>query len=353
MAGGIPVIVADQPTDLRGARSLTHRPSDATGEGVGWLESSLDTPFSAKRIQRIATPLVLRSYGRSPVPSYGGLVCRLCGVPLDACEGSSVNALSTTKTARPTRDVDEFADVMEMFTGLHAHIPESREVERQRELIFNRCLALADRIARHYGGRGEDIEDLTQVARLGLVKAVNRFDPAKGSHFVAFAIPTMMGEVRRHFRDHGWSMHVPRRLKDRHGDITRATMELTQTLGRAPTAGQLAEVLGLSREDIVDSMLAAEAYRVHSIDAPISSGDSAPRMVSDTVGAIDHGFDRICDLETIRPLLAALPEREKTVLYLRFFDSLTQSQIAEQIGVSQMHVSRILERTLRQLREQL
>lgn len=264
-----------------------------------------------------------------------------------------MNVLSTTKTARPTRDVDEFADVMEMFTGLHAEIPESREVERQRELIFNRCLALADRIARHYGGRGEDIEDLTQVARLGLVKAVNRFDPAKGSHFVAFAIPTMMGEVRRHFRDHGWSMHVPRRLKDRHGDITRATMDLTQTLGRAPTAGQLAEVLGLSREDIVDSMLAAEAYRVHSIDAPVSSGDSAPRMVSDTVGAIDHGFDRICDLETIRPLLAALPEREKTVLYLRFFDSLTQSQIAEQIGVSQMHVSRILERTLRQLREQL
>ena len=264
-----------------------------------------------------------------------------------------MNAFSTTSSARPTRDVDEFADVMDMFTGLQTQIPESREVQRQRELIFERCLALADRVARHYGGRGEDIEDLTQVARLGLVKAVNRFDPSKGSHFVAFAIPTMMGEVRRHFRDHGWSMHVPRRLKDRHGDITRATIDLTQTLGRAPTAGQLAEVLGLSREDIVDSMLAADAYRIRSIDAPVSSADSAPRMVSDTMGAVDEGFDRICDLETIRPLLAALPEREKTVLYLRFFDSLTQSQIAEQIGVSQMHVSRILERTLRRLREQL
>ncbi|MCV7015300.1 SigB/SigF/SigG family RNA polymerase sigma factor [Mycolicibacterium madagascariense] len=264
-----------------------------------------------------------------------------------------MNALSTTTTTRPGYVNDEFADVMDMFAGLHCDIPESREVQRQRELIFDRCLALADRIARHYGGRGEDIEDLTQVARLGLVKAVNRFDPAKGSHFVAFAIPTMMGEVRRHFRDHGWSMHVPRRLKDRHGDIARATVDLTQTLGRAPSAGQLAEVLGLSREDIVDSMLAAEAYRVHSIDAPLSGGDSAPRMVSDTMGSVDAGFDRICDLETVRPLLAALPEREKTVLYLRFFDSLTQSQIAEQIGVSQMHVSRILERTLRQLREQL
>ncbi|MBJ7339407.1 SigB/SigF/SigG family RNA polymerase sigma factor [Mycolicibacterium sp.] len=254
---------------------------------------------------------------------------------------------------RPSHDVDEYADVMEMFHALHGTVDESAEVARQREAIFNRCLALADRIARHYGGRGEDIEDLTQVARLGLVKAVNRFDPAKGSHFVAFAVPTMMGEVRRHFRDHGWSMHVPRRLKDRHGNITRATTELTQLLGRAPTAGQLATHLDMSREDIVDSMLAAEAYRVHSIDAPVSSGDSAPRMVSDTVGSIDFEFDRITDQETVRPLLAALPERERTVLYLRFFESMTQSQIAEQIGVSQMHVSRILEKTLRELRGQL
>ncbi|MDT5076875.1 MAG: polymerase sigma-B factor [Mycobacterium sp.] len=254
---------------------------------------------------------------------------------------------------RPTADVDEYADVMAMFNALHGTLHEADDMLRRREAIFNRCLPLADRIARHYGGRGEDIEDLTQVARLGLVKAVNRFDPSKGSHFVAFAVPTMMGEVRRHFRDHGWSMHVPRRLKDRHGHITKATTELTQTLGRAPTAGQLADALDMSREDIVDSMLAAEAYRVHSIDAPVSSGDSAPRMVSDTVGDVDFGFDRITDQETVRPLLGALPERERTVLYLRFFESMTQSQIAEHIGVSQMHVSRILEKTLRELRDQL
>jgi RNA polymerase sigma-B factor len=254
---------------------------------------------------------------------------------------------------RSTADVDEYADVMAMFNALYGTLHDADDMLRRREAIFNRCLPLADRIARHYGGRGEDIEDLTQVARLGLVKAVNRFDPGKGSHFVAFAVPTMMGEVRRHFRDHGWSMHVPRRLKDRHGHITRATTELTQTLGRAPTAGQLADALDMSREDIVDSMLAAEAYRVHSIDAPVSSGDSAPRMVSDTVGEVDYGFDRITDQETVRPLLAALPERERTVLYLRFFESMTQSQIAEHIGVSQMHVSRILEKTLRELRDQL
>ena len=254
---------------------------------------------------------------------------------------------------RSTADVDEYADVMAMFNTLYGTLHDADDMLRRREAIFNRCLPLADRIARHYGGRGEDIEDLTQVARLGLVKAVNRFDPSKGSHFVAFAVPTMMGEVRRHFRDHGWSMHVPRRLKDRHGHITRATTELTQSLGRAPTAGQLADALDMTREDIVDSMLAAEAYRVHSIDAPVSSGDSAPRMVSDTVGEVDFGFDRITDQESVRPLLAALPERERTVLYLRFFESMTQSQIAEHIGVSQMHVSRILEKTLRELRDQL
>jgi len=254
---------------------------------------------------------------------------------------------------RYSREIEQYDDVAEMFGALQSAAPGSAQANRQREMIFARCLSLADRIARHYGGRGEDIEDLTQVARLGLANAVNRFDPAKGSHFVAFAVPTMMGEVRRHFRDNGWSMHVPRRLKDRHGYVTSATMELTQSLGRAPTAGQLAAHLELSRQDVVESLLAAQCYHVYSIDAPISSGDVAPRMVCDTVGGVDCEFDRINDLETVKPLLAALSERQRTVLYLRFFGSMTQSQIAEKIGVSQIQVSRILEQTLRKIREQL
>lgn len=251
------------------------------------------------------------------------------------------------------RNRDDYADVPAMFIALQDLRGHSAQAARQRELIISRCLGMADRIARRYGGRGEDIEDLVQVARLGLVKAVDRFDPARGSNFAAFAVPTMMGEVRRHFRDTGWSMHVPRRLKDRHQHITRATTELMKSLGRAPTAGQLAEHLDISREDVVDSLLAADAYRVHSIDTPVSSGDEAPRLVSDTVGDVDPAFDLITDRETVGPLLAALPERQRTVLYLRFFDSMTQSQIAERIGVSQMQVSRILEKTLRELRDQL
>ncbi len=253
----------------------------------------------------------------------------------------------------PTPAADEYADVTEMFKVLRRLPADSPEYDLRRSHIVDRCLGLADRIARHYDRRGEDIEDLTQIARLGLMNAVNRFDPDKGSSFIAFAVPTIMGEVRRHFRDHGWAMHVPRRIKDRHVQLSRATVDLTQRLGRAPTPGELAELLEVDRETIVESLIAAESYRTQSIDAPIGSDGGTPRMVSDTIGAIDVEFDRITDQETVRPLLAALPERERTVLYLRFFASMTQSQIAERIGVSQMHVSRILERTLRELRDKV
>ena len=259
----------------------------------------------------------------------------------------------TSDIEKDSKKVDEYADVTAMFTALLSEAPESVQAARLRELIVQRCLGLADHVARRYRGRGEDVEDLTQVARLGLVKAVDRFDLDKGFDFVAYAVPTMMGEVRRHFRDHGWATHVPRRVKDRHAALTRATTELTHTLGRAPTASQLAEHLDVSRDEVIDGMLANEAYQVHSIDAPVSSGVAAPWMVTDTVGEDDPAFDRITDQQTLRPLLVALPERERTILYLRFFESMTQTQIAERLGISQMHVSRILDRTLRELRDQL
>jgi RNA polymerase sigma-B factor len=253
----------------------------------------------------------------------------------------------------PPRHTDEYDDVVDMFVALKSLPDGSREFARQRERIVTRCLPLADHVARHYDRRGENLEDLTQVARIGLMNAVNRFDPEKSSSFLGFAIPTMMGEVRRHFRDHGWSMHVPRRIRDRHGQITKATAHLTHDLGRAPNASELSDLLGLDREEVVESLIASASYNVHSIDAPISGGDGNPRMLADTIGDVDLEFDHITDRESVRPLLAALPERERTVLYLRFFASMTQSQIAERVGVSQMHVSRILERTLSKLRDEL
>jgi len=251
------------------------------------------------------------------------------------------------------KHTDEYHDVVDMFVILKSLPPDSREFTRQRERIVTRCLQLADHVARHYDRRGENLEDLTQVARIGLMNAVNRFDPEKSSSFLGFAVPTMMGEVRRHFRDHGWSMHVPRRIRDRHGQITKATAQLMHDLGRAPTATELSELLDLDREEVVESLVAAASYNVHSIDAPIAGGDGGLRMLADTIGDVDAEFDHITDREAVRPLLAALPERERTILYLRFFASMTQSQIAERVGVSQMHVSRILERTLCQLRDQL
>jgi RNA polymerase sigma-B factor len=281
---------------------------------------------------------------------------------VDTAETSiAVTHIHTLEDQRPTRAAaerpsgnDEYGDVIGMFEVLGGLDEDSPAYRRQRDAIVTRCLPLAEHIARHYDRRGEDLEDLTQIARLGLVNAVKRFDPEKGAGFLSFAVPTMMGEVRRHFRDHGWAMHVPRRLKDRHVQLTRAMSDMTQSLGRAPTPSELAEYLEIDRQDVVESLVASAAYRTHSIDAPVGGGDDGDaRMLQDTVGGPDPAFARITDQESVRPLIAALPERERTILYLRFFDSMTQSQIAERIGVSQMHVSRILERTLKELRSKL
>lgn len=240
-----------------------------------------------------------------------------------------------------------------LLSTLQTLKPDSPEFVRTRELVVLGYLPLADRVARRFRGRGQDIEDLVQVARMGLMHAVNRFDPEKGGNFIVFAIPTMMGELRRHFRDFGWTMHVPRRLRDRHVHIGQMTTELTQDLGRAPTVGELAEALHVDRADIIESVIAASAYEPQSLDAEVigPSGDTQARH--DLLGEVDSGFQRIVDRETVRPVLAALPDRERTVLYLRFFHAQTQAQIATQLGVSQMHVSRILERTLREVRAQL
>jgi RNA polymerase sigma-B factor len=249
---------------------------------------------------------------------------------------------------------DEYDDVVAMLAVLRGLPPESHEYRRQRERIVTRCLPLADHVASHFARRGEGIEDLRQVARLGLLGAIKRFDPDKGMTFTGFAVPTMMGEVRRYFRDHTWSMRVPRRLRELHVQINRATTDLIQRLGRAPSAGELAEVLGVPHEEIVECLIVGENYRLDSLDAPRGNDDSgAPRSVADGIGDLDPGIEHITERETLRALLAKLPDRERDVLGMRFFESMTQSQIAERIGVSQMQVSRILAGTLRSLRDEL
>jgi RNA polymerase sigma-B factor len=240
-----------------------------------------------------------------------------------------------------------------MFRDLAKLDSDSSDFRVQRDKIVKRCLPLADHIARRFDGRGEPREDLAQVARVGLVNAVARFDVDAGSDFVSFAVPTIMGEVRRHFRDNSWSVKVPRRLKELHLRLGAATAELSQRLGRAPTASELAEELEMSRVEVAEGLVAGSSYNTLSIDSGSSTGDDEVRSIADTLGDVDTGMQRIENREALRPLLNALPERERTVLVLRFFESMTQTQIAERVGISQMHVSRLLTKSLARLRDEL
>lgn len=260
--------------------------------------------------------------------------------------------LTPEKRDTDAQSRDDYADVPEMFLTLRAADGESADFAAQRDAIVNRCLPLADHIAYRYANRGQDLDDLIQVARLGLLKAVDRFDPRFGSSFTAFAVPTIMGEVRRHFRDRTWAMSVPRRMKELHTETAHAIPALAQVLGRAPTVTELARWLDTSREDVLDGLIADDARTVRSLDQPVGHHDGA-RTPADTVGAEDDRLQAVTDREALRPLLAELPEREKTILAMRFFESQTQSQIAERLGISQMHVSRLLHATLVKLRHQL
>ncbi|SON60465.1 RNA polymerase sigma factor SigF [Mycobacterium simulans] len=252
-------------------------------------------------------------------------------------------------TSRP----NEYADVPDMFREMATFPADSPEVQRHRDKIVQRCLPLADHIARRFEGRGEPRDDLIQVARVGLVNAVVRYDVEAGSDFVSFAVPTIMGEVRRHFRDNSWSVKVPRRLKELHLRLGAATADLSQRLGRAPTATELAMELGMDRGEVVEGLVAGSSYNTLSIDSGGGSDDDDARAIADTLGDVDAGLERIENREALRPLLEALPERERTVLILRFFEAMTQTQIAERVGISQMHVSRLLAKSLARLRDQL
>ncbi|MBB2990285.1 RNA polymerase sigma-B factor [Mycolicibacterium iranicum] len=255
----------------------------------------------------------------------------------------------------PTRKRDDYDDVVDMFHALASLDAGSAAYQYQRDAIITRCLPLADHIARRFRGRGEGHEDLVQVARVGLLNAVNRFDVNSANDFLAFAVPTMMGEVRRYFRDHGWSLKVPRRLKELNVRLNTARAELTQQLNRAPTPSELAVHLGMDREEIVEGLVAANAYSTRSTEQAtlLGGGEGEGLTLQETLGSPDDNIQKVIDVQTVQPLLAALPERDRLVLRLRFFEDKTQTQIAEEIGVSQMHVSRLLTRALATLRERV
>jgi RNA polymerase sigma-B factor len=212
-------------------------------------------------------------------------------------------------------------------------------------------LPLAEHCARRFSQRGEPVEDLIQVGTIGLIKAVDRFDLDREVEFSTYATPTIIGEIKRHFRDKGWTIRVPRRLQELRMSTATATGELSQSLGRSPTPREIAERLDVTVEDVLEGIESANAYATVSLDAGEGSDDSLPWL--DTLGAEDEALENVEIRESLRPLIESLPQREQKILVLRFFRHQTQSQIAEQLGISQMHVSRLLTRTLEELRNRI
>ena len=213
--------------------------------------------------------------------------------------------------------------------------------------------ALVEHLARRFRNRGEPYDDLVQVATIGLIKSVDRFDLERGVEFSTYATPTIVGEIKRHFRDKGWAVRVPRRLQELRLSLASATSELSQKNGRAPTVHELAGHLNISDEEVLEGLESANAYSTLSLDAGDSGSGDEPMPVSETLGVEDEGLEGVEYRESLKPMLEQLPPREKKILMLRFFKNMTQSEIAAEIGISQMHVSRLLARTLAQLREGL
>jgi RNA polymerase sigma-B factor len=224
--------------------------------------------------------------------------------------------------------------------------------ERLRERVITLGLPLAEYLARRYRNRGEQLDDLVQVATVGLIKAVDGYDPVRGAAFSSYAVPTIVGELKRHFRDKGWSVRVPRRLQELRIELTRAADQMTQELGRSPTVGELAGRLGATEEDVIAGLESAQAYATVSLYTPLTE-DGSGTQLADVLGDLDPDLEGVEHREALKRLMAELPERERRILVMRFFGNMTQSRIAAETGMSQMHVSRLLSRTLRQLREGL
>jgi RNA polymerase sigma-B factor len=248
--------------------------------------------------------------------------------------------------------VADRARTRELFAELAGAPADDPKRRRIRDQLVELHLPLVEYLARRFRNRGEPLDDLVQVATIGLIKSIDRFDLERGVEFSTYATPTIVGEIKRHFRDKGWAIRVPRRLQEMKLSLNKATAELSQHNGRAPTVAELAKHLDLTEEDVLEGLESANAYSAISLDAPDLADEDSP-AVSASLGAYDEALEGVVYRESLKPLLERLAPREKNILMLRFFANMTQSQIAADLGISQMHVSRILARTLAGLREGL
>ncbi|MGW2958723.1 SigB/SigF/SigG family RNA polymerase sigma factor [Streptomyces sp. NPDC001220] len=261
---------------------------------------------------------------------------------------SSLRTPARTAQATSRRTHDDAPVTADLFARL-ADLGEGPEREALREELVAAWLPMAHRIAGRFRDRGESVEDLRQVAALGLVKAVDRYDPSRGA-FESYAVPTITGEVKRHFRDRMWALRVPRRVQELRNRVRVARRELTESPGSPePSVADLAARTGLSEDEVQAGMEALESFSTLSLDAELSAGEDGHRL-ADTLGEADGSYDTVVDREAAKEGLRRLPERERAILYMRFFEDMTQSRIAESLGISQMHVSRLISRSCARVR---
>jgi len=334
---GIPEQARPHPEDDADSTAAAGFPDDGQRDREGAVQSTpLDgrngvTPVRAEaRARRRATGGTMSEHERN-------------------AEGDGQNAQRVPQATQ--HDAQDRSGARKMFIELRSLKDGSPEYAELRNKLVRMHLPLVEHLARRFRNRGEPLDDLTQVATIGLIKSVDRFDPERGVEFSTYATPTVVGEIKRHFRDKGWAVRVPRRLQELRLALTTATAELSQQHGRSPTVHELAEKLAISEEEVLEGLESANAYSTLSLDVP-DTDDESP-AVADTLGAEDEALEGVEYRESLKPLLEDLPPREKRILLLRFFGNMTQSQIAQEVGISQMHVSRLLARTLAQLREKL
>ncbi|MEV4975153.1 RNA polymerase sigma factor SigF [Streptomyces scopuliridis] len=236
-----------------------------------------------------------------------------------------------------------FVRLAELEEGTH-------EFQYVRNTLIELNLALVRYAATRFRNRADQMEDIVQVGTIGLIKAIDRFELSREVEFATFAVPYIVGEIKRFFRDTSWAVHVPRRLQELRIDLAKATDELSQQLDRAPTTPELAEHLGLDEDEVMEGVVASNGYTAGSIDMPTDDASGSPAPLSDRIGEPDAGMEAAENVQALKPLIEELDERERRILRMRFGDEMTQSEIGAELGVSQMHVSRLLSRITGRLR---